>query len=141
MFVTTDLSDRHIQHLGMIQDVIKRLADNSFSVRRWTLVTVGALIALAVRADEPILAYASLGPALVFWGLDGYYLRQERLFRRLYDRVRTSPDSVDPFAMWAPDLASPRESYRSVVFSITEFLVYFPIAIIAIVIGIVLQLR
>ena len=139
--MATELTERHIQHLGMIQDVIRRLADNSFSVRRWALVTVGALIALAVRADEPILAYASLGPVLIFWGLDGYYLRQERLFRRLYDRVRTSPDSVEPFAMWAPDLASPRESYRSVIFSITELLVYFPITMIAITIGIVLQLR
>lgn len=139
--MATELTEHHIQHLGMIQDVIRRLADNSFSVRRWTLVTVGALIALAVRADEPILAYASLGPALIFWGLDGYYLRQERLFRRLYDKVRTNPDSVEPFAMWAPDLASPREGYRSVMFSITEFLVYFPIAAISIAIGIVLHLR
>ena len=139
--MATELTERHIQHLGMIHDVIRRLADNSFSVRRWTLVTVGALIALAVRADEPILAYVSLGPALIFWGLDGYYLRQERLFRRLYDRVRKNPDSVEPFAMWAPDWASPRESYRSVVFSITEVLVYFPIATIAIAFGIVLHLR
>lgn len=138
--MATELTDNHITHLGMIQDVIKRLADNSFSVRRWTLVTVGALIALAVRADEPILAYASLGPALIFWRLDGYYLRQEQLFRRLYDRVRTNPDSVEPFAMWAPDLASPRESYRSVMFSITEILVYPPIMLTAIIISLVMQL-
>lgn len=33
---------------------------------------------------------------LVFWGLDGYYLKQERLFRRLYDKVRQiDPDQVD----------------------------------------------
>ncbi len=139
--MTAELTDHHIQHLGMIQDVIERLADNSFSVRRWTLVTVGALIALAVRADEPILTYASLGPTLILWWLDGYYLRKERIFRRLYDRVRTEPDSVESFAMWVPNLASPRESYGSVMFSITEILVYLPIATTSISIGIVLQLR
>ena len=139
--MATELTEHHIQHLGMVQDVIKRLADNSFAVRRWTLVTVGALIALAVRADDPILAYASLGPALIFWGLDSYYLRQEQIFRMLYNRIRTKPSSVEPFAMWIPGLASPREGFRSVMFSITEFLVYFPLVILAISIGIVLHLR
>lgn len=32
-----------------------------------------------------ILAYF---PAFAFWGLDAYFLRQERLFRKLYDSVR-----------------------------------------------------
>lgn len=34
-------------------------------------------------------------PILAFWILDGYFLRQERLFRRLYDEVRRPPTKVD----------------------------------------------
>jgi len=32
--------------------------------------------------------------SLLFWGLDAYYLRQERLFRCLYDKVCLAPDGV-----------------------------------------------
>jgi len=35
----------------------------------------------------------------VFWGLDGYFLRQERLFRKLYDHVRKLPEEEIDFSM------------------------------------------
>ena len=136
----TELTDSEIRHLGMIQDVIKRLADNSFSVKRWTLVAVGALIALAVRDDTAALAFVGVGLAVAFWGLDSYYLRQERIFRRLYDKVRTEPSSVEPFAMWTPGLVSSQEGYKPVMFSITELLTYAPPAFGGLIVGIYLIL-
>ena len=36
---------------------------------------------------------------IVFWGLDGYFLWQERLFRALYDRVRQLEESEIDFSM------------------------------------------
>lgn len=35
----------------------------------------------------------------LFWCLDGYYLRQERLFRSLYDYVRTSETGGTDYSM------------------------------------------
>lgn len=43
---------------------------------------------------------AALLPSLTFWALDAYYLRQERLYRALYDHVRKgAPDSEDRFSL------------------------------------------
>ena len=36
---------------------------------------------------------------LLFWGLDGYFLWQERLFRTLYDHVRGLDESAVDFSM------------------------------------------
>lgn len=75
-------------HLGFIQDVIKRMANNSFLIRGWSVTVSGAIVALGVSAENPCIGYLALTPAIVFWGMDAYYLRQERLFRALYDAVR-----------------------------------------------------
>jgi hypothetical protein len=78
------------KHLDLLQDVIKRLAGNSFLIKGWSVTLVTALLGLAAEGARPELAALALLPALMFWGLCGYFLAQERLFRRIFDRV------VDP---------------------------------------------
>jgi hypothetical protein len=90
-----------IKHLEMIQAVIGRLGTDSFLVKGWAVTVVGAFLGFAVRAEDPELALASLFPTLLFWGLDAYFLRSERLFRALYDHVRNGPEGVPPFFMSA----------------------------------------
>ena len=86
-------------HLQMIQGVINRMAGNSFNLKGWSVVLVSALFALAAGGDNVSFAYLALFPALAFWLLDGYFLRQERLFRKLYDRVRAKDESEIDFSM------------------------------------------
>lgn len=51
---------------------------------------------VAEGEDRVSVGFAMLALTVLFWALDGYYLKQERLFRRLYDRVRQiNPDLVD----------------------------------------------
>ena len=129
-----------VRHLEMIQDVIRRLADNSFTVRRWSIGAAGALIGAAVVSDEPVIAFVGAAMATVFWVLDAYYLRQERWFRALYDKVRAEPDAVEPFAMatrWPPERGS---SFRSTFFSLTEWLSHLPLVLAAVAVGLVLTL-
>ena len=38
-------------------------------------------------------------PTAAFWLLDGYFLRQERLFRKLYDKVRVMGEDDIDFSM------------------------------------------
>lgn len=78
------------KHLEFIQNVITRMARNSFFVKGWSVTLIAALFVLAAGdTDGDLIAVAFL-PAIFFWVLDAYYLYQERVFRRLYDRVRTS---------------------------------------------------
>jgi hypothetical protein len=86
------LSDNQIKHLEFIQAVVARLARNSFAYKGWAITLVAAVFALATKASEPRFLLVALVPAIFFWGLDAYYLRQERLFRQLYDAVR----NLDP---------------------------------------------
>lgn len=94
------IEDNRIKHLEMIQAVIGRLGNDSFLVKGWAITVAGAFLGFAVNSDKAYLALASVVPTVFFWNLDTYYLWAERLFRILYDDVRTS-DAVAPFFMAA----------------------------------------
>lgn len=96
-----DFGDERIKHLQLIQDVISRLGTDGFLVKGWALTVAGIFLGFAVNSNDAWLAFASLFPTLVFWGLDGYFLRAERLFRALYERIRKRTDYVPPFFMGA----------------------------------------
>jgi hypothetical protein len=83
----------------MILRIVDRLSTNSFLLKGWSVVLVAALFALAAKDTKVVFVYLCYFPAFAFWGLDGYFLWQERLYRKLYDKVRSqTEDSVD-FAM------------------------------------------
>ena len=84
-----------LKHLKMIQAVINRMAHNSFLLKGWSVILTAALFVLAANDAKPQFILVALFPALMLWGLDGYFLWQERLFRALYDRVRLADSSVD----------------------------------------------
>lgn len=88
-----------LKHLELIQGVITRLATNSFQLKGWSVVLVSALFALAVPGSRAAFVYLAYIPAIVFWGLDGYFLWQERLYRALYDHVRAQADADIDFSM------------------------------------------
>lgn len=91
------------KHLEFLQNAITRMASNSFLLKGWTVTIAAALFALAAKDTNRRFAELALFPSLTFWGLDAYYLRQERLFRRLYDEVRKlsheTYETADPFLM------------------------------------------
>ena len=87
------------KHLEFIQGIINRLASDSFRMKGWSVVLVSALLVLMAREDGSGPACIGFVPVLVFWGLDGYFLWQERLFRDLYDHVRTMDASHVDFSM------------------------------------------
>lgn len=75
---------------------------NSFVLKGWDVTLVSALFALATQNKNPIFIVIAILPALAFWDLDAYYLRQERLFRKLYTDVCLSNNqklACDPFSM------------------------------------------
>lgn len=91
--------DAKLKHLEFIQGVINRLATNSFRLKGWAVVLVAALLAVLVREGRLEFATIALAPVVFFWGLDGYYLWQERLYRALYDDVRVRDDTDTDFSM------------------------------------------
>ena len=91
--------DSKIAHLEMVQAVITRMAGNSFLIKGWSITLVAALFALAAANTNELFIYLAYFPTFMFWALDAYFLRQERLFRKLYDHVRTIDDRPVDFSM------------------------------------------
>ncbi len=95
--------ETNLKHLEFIQGVIERMGRNSFIIKIQAIVLVSApSILLLLRYEEIDLSFdwiilAWLGMStLLFSFLDAYYLSQERMFRKLYDKVRkTSADKTD----------------------------------------------
>jgi hypothetical protein len=83
-----DFEAERIKHMEMIQAVVTRLAGNSFLIKGWAITVTGTFLGFAIDRSHPGLAAAAFLPAVIFWLLDTYYLRAERLFRELYNEVR-----------------------------------------------------
>ncbi len=76
-------------HLQMIQGIIDRMAQNSFQLKGWTVTLAAALEVFLKGEARPAWLFVPSLPVIAFWLLDAWYLRRERLFRRLFDHVRT----------------------------------------------------
>lgn len=70
-----------IEEVKLIQDIIKRMASNSFNVKTWAVTLIVATLLFKGNDKHIFIAFI---PLFAFWYLDAYYLRQERLFRELH---------------------------------------------------------
>ena len=91
--------EKKLKHLEMLQAVISRMANNSFRLKGWNVVLVSAIFVLASSESKSQIVCLAYLPTAVFWLLDGYFLRQERLFRKLYDKVRVMGEDDIDFSM------------------------------------------
>ena len=101
-----DLGEHEIKHLELVQSVISRMAQNSFQLKGWSVTVATAIVAFAAKESSPGLATLALFPAISFWCLDAYYLRRERLYRKLYDAIADPLKVVRPFSMATDEHAS-----------------------------------
>lgn len=72
-----------VEELKMIQDIIKRMANNSFKLKQWCVTIVVVTMIFRAPVDSCIIP---LIPLIAFGILDAYYLTLERRFRKLYDK-------------------------------------------------------
>ncbi|MEH0558367.1 hypothetical protein OG810_32065 [Streptomyces sp. NBC_01693] len=121
--VRAPLDADRIKHLEFIQAVITRMGTNSFLVKGWALTLAAAFLALSAGRLSWPLALAGAVPLICFWSLDGYFLRQERLFRHLYEDARRPASTVEVLSMnIGPYLE--RVLWKHVAFSSTLLLFY-----------------
>ena len=114
--------EKKLKHLEMLQAIISRMARNSFLLKGWNVVLVSAIFALASTESKASLVFLAYLPAAVFWLLDGYFLHQERLFRKLYDKVRVMDEDDIDFSMNTAPVKDGVASWLRVTFSRTLLL-------------------
>ncbi len=121
-------SQNKIKHLEFIEGVVNRLASASFQMKGWAVVLASAVLVYLSAEGLAECWVLLIVPVGAFWILDGYYLWQERLFRKLYDTVRCLPDSGVDFSM-ATDASESGyhiklRGWAGAMFSLTLFVFY-----------------
>ncbi len=108
-----------LKHLEMIQGIINRMADNSFLLKGWSVTLISALFALSAKDSNQFFLYLAYFPCVAFWSLDGYFLLQERMYRKLYqDVTKRDLESID-FDMNATKFKDKVDSWFPTCFSTT----------------------
>lgn len=116
--------EKKIKHLEMIQTIITRMSSSSFLLKGWSVTLASAIIALSAGGTDKRFMLIAYFPVIAFWILDGYFLRQERLFRKLYDKVRKLDDNLIDFSMNTSSHETEVSSLFGVMFSQTLILFY-----------------
>ena len=84
--IVIDCNSPSIQtHLGILQNVIQRMATNSSSSKAWCVTLVSAVLVIVADKGKPDYAYIALLPTFAFAALDAYYLALEKAFRSSYN--------------------------------------------------------
>ncbi len=132
--------DHAIEHLKIVQDVINRMAQTSFLLKGWMITVVVAILGVSLGGASSVLGFLALFPVFVFWGLDAYYLRQERLFRGLYELIRQDTEhvTVPLFSMKTEPCRNAVPGWWATVFSRTEMAMYLSTAAVVLVVSLVL---
>lgn len=82
------LNEDQRKHLEFIQAVIARLASSSNATKGWALTVAAVAFGFSATKAVPVVAGLGLVVVIFFGLLDSHYLREERLFRYLYDEAR-----------------------------------------------------
>jgi len=73
-----------IKYLEFIQMVVNRQANNSFLIKGWMIGLFSAGLGFSINQNKPPILLLVIFLIIILWLLDAYYLRQEKLFRKLY---------------------------------------------------------
>jgi len=126
--------DEFHKEIDLIQACITRMAQNSFMIKGWAIMLVAAFAALtAEKLNLYVLCSVGIVIFFVFWCLDAFFLKMEKLYRFKYEWViaerpkknREYLYDLNPYQSktWMPDRKEP--SVISVMFSKPRTLLMF----------------
>src|SRR5262245_24139507 len=135
------LDEQRLEHLKMIQKAIDRMAQNSFLLKGWSVTLATGMLAVAVEKDKGAFAILALAPAAALWGLDAFYLRQERLFRGLHTEVCAAFGSADPvtFAMDTGHITGVQRSWFRTLFAKVVIGLHGPLLAVIAAVGLLIH--
>jgi len=75
------------KEIDLVQSCINRMASNSFEIKKWTLGIIAVLAGLIKQdctTQNARISLLFLMVIFIFWGLDAFFLKTERLYRKKY---------------------------------------------------------
>lgn len=87
------------KEIDLIQNCIKRMAQNSFIVKGWMLSLITLILSFGIVKDfnEEKLCLIVLIPLLSFWFLDAFFLQVEKKYRKLYQWTINNREKTNDF--------------------------------------------
>jgi len=126
-----DDNELFTKYLEMIQNVIERLARNSFQIKAWAATIFTATIVLTYSIINTLIFIVLIVVISLFWALDSYYLKQERKFIKLYEqKVDQFNNALEKNKIEMFDMNVSNVQVKNVfktMFSISELLYYIAI--------------
>lgn len=123
-----------MKEIDLIQDIIKRMAHNSFLIKGWAITLI--LTTFLLKSDNLEKgALISLLPLVGFWFLDSFYLTTERNYRKLHEWIIINrKHNLDSCFDLSLKKVEKKEVFICALFSNTMFLFYIPLLSIVVVI-------
>jgi hypothetical protein len=121
-------------HLGIIQNVVQRMAANSAGCKTWCVTIVAAILVLIADKGKPQLVLLAVLPILIFGALDVYYLHLEKGFRTSYNDFITKVHERKLQASDLYSLVATGSTKRLVIDALKSFSVwgfYVPLLVLA----------
>lgn len=119
-----------LKHLEFLQNIITRMANNSFLLKGWTIALISVIVGLNKDDMGWRVVLISFFLTIVFWILDAYFLGQERYFRARYNEVRKKePQEID-FGMGLEGKPSSDTAVIPVMFSFTLAIYYIALLVV-----------
>ncbi len=134
------------EYFKIIQDVIKRMGQNSFLIKAWCITIFAGIFSFTYSFINIIIVGVILFIIIIFWVLDSYYLYLETLFRDYYNKKveeYNDDEKREHLKLFKIDLKAIKKqenNFIEYIFSISEILFYVPLLIINIVLIIILIL-
>ena len=127
------------KEIDLIQGCINRMASNSFMLKGWAISLVAVVLALTADRLNPLFLFCSIViPIFCFWYLDAFFLRTEKMYRKMYDWViehRKERNFDFQYNLNPERFKNKVESQCKVIFSKTLFMFYgIPLLMVLLVI-------
>jgi hypothetical protein len=122
------IADLRVKHLEMVQAVVVRMATFGPSFKSYCVTLTTAIGGFAITLQRPVVALLALLPVTAFALADAQYLRVERRFRALFDRLRAENwEKIPSFELNLKN--APAIGYWGVLCSWSIVSFYAPLAI------------
>ena len=135
--------DEMHKEIDLLQSCIDRMAKNSFMIKGWFVSIYAVILALLPeKVDVMLLCVVLIVVNILFWYLDGVYLRDEKIYRRIYQWVVEARKQNDRELKYQLELnlyknkIGTMDSVGKIMLSKSLFIFYaIPLAVLLVVMG------
>ena len=91
------MPEKKIKHIEMIENIIERMAKNSFQLKGWAMTLIALVGTISAQGSDKRFILLAFIPIVGFWVLDSFYLQQERKYKQLYKNVAAKDENQIDF--------------------------------------------